>query len=327
MSREARAQLLETLADGQFHSGQRLAAAAGISRTAIWKHVHALRRRGLDVYAVSGKGYRLAAPLELLSVDRIRASLDADIAACLQTISLPFEIPSTNQYLYALADSRTVHGHVCLTEYQSAGQGRHGNKWISPIAAGLYLSIGWRSEPLPQPLTGLSLAAGVAAVQALCDCGIRGIGLKWPNDLLYAGSKLGGVLLQVRGEATGSCLLVMGVGINVRLPPGLAARIPQPVTDLTSLGGPPSRNQLAAALINRLVRCLLEYQRQGFEPYLTEWRRHDCLSGRQVTLAAGERRIHGRMLGVDGDGALLLGVDDTVQRFASGDVSLRIAAP
>ncbi len=327
MSRDARACLLEILSDGQFHSGQFLADTIGVSRTAVWKHVHALRRRGLDVYAVSGKGYRLAQPLDLLSVDRVRAALTPDVAAEIHAISLPFELPSTNQYLCQLVDARDAHGHVCMTEYQSAGQGRHGNKWHSPLAAGLYLSVGWRSEALPEPLTGLSLAAGVAAVRALDDCGIGGVGLKWPNDLLYDGCKLGGILLQVRGEASGPCLLVLGIGINVHLPPEPAARIRQPVTDLSHIGQPPPRNQLAAALINRLVHCLTEYPRQGFEPYLSDWRRYDCISGRQVTLSAGNRRVDGRMLGVDADGALLLGTNGNVQRYVSGEISLRVAAP
>lgn len=327
MSRDARARLLEILSDGQFHSGQFLADTIGVSRTAVWKHVHALRRRGLDVYAVSGKGYRLPQPLDLLCADTIRAALKPDVAARIHTLSLPFELPSTNQYLCQLADARDVHGHVCMAEYQSAGQGRRGNKWFSPIAAGLYLSVGWRTEALPEPLTGLSLAAGVAAVRALADCGVIGVGLKWPNDLLYDNRKLGGILLQVRGEATGPCLLVLGIGINVHLPPTSAARLRQPVTDLSQIGQPPPRNRLAVALINHLVHCLTEYPRRGFEPYLSDWRRHDCMSGQQVTLSAGNRRIEGRMLGVDGDGALLLGADGNVQRYASGEISLRAAAP
>jgi BirA family transcriptional regulator, biotin operon repressor / biotin---[acetyl-CoA-carboxylase] ligase len=326
MSREARARLLEILADGHFHSGQALAEAIGVSRTAIWKHIHALRRRGLDVHAVTGKGYRLAGSVDLLCADGIRQALASDIAASVAAITVPFELPSTNQYLCEQAYAGDVHGHVCLTEYQSAGRGRHGNSWVSPIAAGLYLSIGWRNESVPEPLTGLSLAAGVAAVRALGDCGIDGVGLKWPNDLLHDGRKLGGILLHVQGEADGPCVLVLGIGVNVRLPPSLAAGIEQPVTDLAHVGRLTSRNQLAAALINHLVRCLKDFPRNGFEPYLPDWRRYDCISGRRVTLHAGTNRINGQMLGVDAAGALLLGVDNSVRRYASGELSLRTMA-
>ncbi|MDZ7735540.1 MAG: biotin--[acetyl-CoA-carboxylase] ligase [Gammaproteobacteria bacterium] len=219
-----------------------------------------------------------------------------------------------------------THGQVRLAEYQSAGQGRHGNSWLSPLAGGLYLSIGWRADGMAEPLTGLSLAAGVAAVRALASCGIDGVRLKWPNDLVAANGKLGGILLQVRGEITGACLWVLGIGINVRLPATMKDAIEQPVTDLASLtGAVPARSELAAALINELVRCLAGYPLTGFRPYVNDWQRYDCMSGRRVTLSAGSRVIHGRMLGVDSGGALLMSIDGAVQRYASGELSLRAA--
>ncbi len=326
MSRHTRARLLTTLADGHFHSGQDLARQAGVSRTAVWKHIRGLRQRGLDIFAVSGRGYRLAEPLDLLDGERIRQRLTADTASRVSAITVEMEMDSTNQYLLEQLPAGQAHGQVCLAEYQSAGQGRHGNNWLSPLAAGLYLSIGWRAEGMAEPLTGLSLAAGVAAVRALAGCGIAGIGLKWPNDLVCQGHKLGGILLQVRGEITGTCLWVLGIGINVRLPADLKSRVDQPVTDLESLSpAMPSRSDLAAALINELIGCLADYPCTGFRPYIHDWQRHDCMSGRQVTLSTGSRTIRGQMLGVDNAGALLLSIDGVVQRYASGELSLRVA--
>lgn len=327
MSRNTRARLLAALADGHFHSGQSLADQAGISRTAIWKHIRSLRDRGLDIFAVSGRGYRLAEPLDLLAADVIEAQLEAAVAAQVRGLTIAIEMPSTNQYLLEQVPADQAHGRICLAEYQSAGRGRHGNSWLSPLGAGLYLSIGWRVDGLAEPLTGLSLAAGVAAVRALGRCGIEGVRLKWPNDLVWQGQKLGGILLEVRGEITGSCLWVLGIGLNVRLPEQLRAAIDQPVIDLATLAPVlPSRSEVAAALVNELVNCLGSYPRTGFRPYINDWQRFDCMSGRQVTLSSGRQTIRGQMIGVDQAGALLLSVDGSIQRYASGELSLRAAS-
>lgn len=328
MSRDTRARLLATLADGRFHSGQDLADRTGISRTAIWKHMRALEQRGLDVFAVTGRGYRLAEPLDLLDIDHIRAHLAVTAAEQVNAVTVEMEMASTNQFLLERLPADQAHGHVCLAEYQSAGQGRHGNRWQSPLAAGLYLSVGWRAEGMAEPLTGLSLAAGVAAVRALKACGVTDVGLKWPNDLISQGRKLGGILLQVRGEITGSCLWVLGIGINVRLPAAvLEAGYNQPVTDLHALAPvPPARSELAAVLINELIACLSTYPQTGFKPYIRDWQRHDCMSGRDVTLSTGQESVRGQMIGVDNAGALLLSIDGAVQRYASGELSLRAAS-
>lgn len=327
MSQITRARLLAALADGRFHSGQTLAEQAGISRTAVWKHVRSLRKRGLDIFAVSGRGYRLAEPLDLLIHERINAGLDQRSRAQISELNIVHETPSTNQYILDRLSAKAAHGHVCLAEYQSAGRGRHGRQWSSPIAAGLYLSIGWYVDGMAEPLTGLSLAAGVAMVRALNTCGITGVSLKWPNDIIADGRKLGGILLQVRGEITGPCLWVLGVGVNVRLPATALAAIDQPATDLATLAASlPPRSVLAAAMLNELLACLRDYPRTGFKPYVRDWQRFDCMSGRQVTLAMANRRIRGRMVGVDSAGALLLSIDGRIQRYASGELSLREAS-
>lgn len=326
MNHERRARLLAQLADGGFHSGEALAATAGISRTAVWKQIQTLRQRGLDIFSVQGKGYRLARPYECLDAGSIQSALPQRQYA---PIKVFFELASTNQYLLEQA---VQHGEVCLAEYQSAGRGRHGHGWQSPLGAGLYLSIAWRADGLPEPVTGLSLAAGLAVLRALKSCDVPcngrhgGVGLKWPNDLLCDGRKLGGILLQVRGEVTGPCLLVLGVGINLRLPVQANTKIDQPVTDLAQIiADLPSRNHLAALLIHELSQCLERYPQQGFAGLRSDWHEHDVLRGRQVTLHLGERRIEGEMLGVDADGALLLGQQDQIQRFASGELSVRIS--
>jgi BirA family biotin operon repressor/biotin-[acetyl-CoA-carboxylase] ligase len=323
---DRRERLLRILADGRFHSGQSLAATLGVSRTVIWKQIRQLAASDLDVYAVRGRGYRLAQPIELLDAGAIRAQLAPSATRRLTALELHFQIDSTNRRLLELAAVTAIAGHVCLAEYQSAGRGRRGRGWVSPPGSGIYLSLGWSFDAPPESLTGLSLAAGVAALRALRRLRIDAAGLKWPNDIVVGERKLGGILIEVRGETTGPCTVVAGVGVNVELPERAARRIDQPWTDLARAGYRPSRNLLAAALIDELVRVFSEYEERGFAACAEEWRCYDCGTGRMVRLVSGGHTLAGRMLGIDDSGALLLSVDGAVRRFTSGEISLRMDA-
>lgn len=323
---DRRERLLRSLADGRFHSGQSLAATQGVSRTVIWKQIQQLAESDLDVYAVRGRGYRLAQPIELLDAGAIRAQLAPSTARRLTALELHFQIDSTNRRLLELAAVSAIAGHVCLAEFQSAGRGRRGRGWVSPPGSGIYLSLGWSFDAPPESLTGLSLAAGVAALRALRRLQIDAVGLKWPNDIVVGERKLGGILIEVRGETTGPCTVAAGVGVNVELPERAARRIDQPWIDLARAGYRPSRNLLAAALIDELVRVFSEYEERGFAACAEEWRRYDCVTGRMVRLMSGSYTLTGRMLGIDDSGALLLSVDGAVRRFTTGEISLRMDA-
>ncbi|MDX1654152.1 MAG: biotin--[acetyl-CoA-carboxylase] ligase, partial [Candidatus Competibacteraceae bacterium] len=242
---ERERRLLEVLGDGRFHSGEELARALGVSRAAVWKHLNSLGRRGLEVHAVRGRGYRLPNPLELLDPEGIRAQLSPSVQGRLAQLEVFDQIDSTNSYLLTRAKAGAPGGSVCLAERQSAGRGRRGRQWISPFAANLYLSVLWRYPDGPALLSGLSLAVGVAMARALEGVGVVGVGLKWPNDLLWRDQKLGGILLEFGGESSGPCQVVTGVGLNVTMPKEPALDIDQPWPDLTTvLGLGLSRNRL-----------------------------------------------------------------------------------
>ncbi|MCI0401875.1 MAG: bifunctional biotin--[acetyl-CoA-carboxylase] ligase/biotin operon repressor BirA [Gammaproteobacteria bacterium] len=315
--------LLYLLADGDFHSGQGLAAELGVSRTAVWKRVRMLEPYGLDVHAVPGKGYRLGSPIELLDQDRILLELDSSAKALLTRFDIYFETDSTNQRL--LDHHAQAHGNVCLAEFQTAGRGRRGSRWVSPLGAGLCLSIGWCFDSFPDSLTGLALAGSLAVVRTLRAFGIRDVGLKWPNDVMWRGRKLAGILLEMRGESTGPCHVVAGVGINVAFPITRRPKIEQAWVDMVSiLGRPISRNTLAARLIGELFAVLSAYQVQGFAGVRDEWAEYDLISGRSVTLTLPDKQVYGRVIGVDPHAALMLSVNGRVQIFTSGEVSLRL---
>ena len=322
-----RSDLLAILADGQFHSGEALGLTLGVSRMAVWKHMRALRECGIPLEVARGQGYRLPARVELLDANAILDGLDSGTREQLAGVDVFLEIDSTNTWLRQKALDGAPTGSVCVAEMQSAGRGRRNRRWISPFAASLYLSLLWRSATGAADLGGLSLAAGVAIVRSLRMFGIDTAGLKWPNDVLVDGAKLAGILIDVIGESTGPCSVIIGIGINVAMPESAAAEIDQDWTDLSSLTGQEriSRNRLAASVLGCMIAALEEFERAGLHPFLEEWRRHDIIQGRQVNLRLPNEVIQGRACGIDSGGALLVDTAAGRRRFASGEVSLRVA--
>jgi BirA family biotin operon repressor/biotin-[acetyl-CoA-carboxylase] ligase len=325
---DAQKTLLRTLADGRFHSGADLARALGLSRTAVWGLTHTLEGLGLKLNAVSGKGYRLEQALELLDAQAITAALSPEALPLLARLELHEEIDSTNRYVLALANEGAASGTVCLAERQTAGRGRMGRVWRSPFGANIYLSLLWRFDE-HAAVAGLSLAVGVATARALEAAGIAGVGLKWPNDLLWQEAKLGGVLLEIAGEAHGGCAVVVGLGLNRFIPEAEGAAIDQAWTDLTRIthGAPPARNGLAGLLLNELLPLLRDYPQQGLGAHIEAWRARHCHAGRRVSLYVGEQEIRGVVAGVSDAGLLELDCEEGGRRsFASGDVRLRLDA-
>ena len=315
--------ILHVLADGHFHSGETLARSLGITRAAVWKKVHALENLGLSVFRVPGKGYRLADPLQLLEPESIAEALSPAVRDRLKGITVLDSVDSTNTWLGA----RSSDPEVCLAEFQSAGRGRRGRNWVSPFAANLYLSLSWRFAEWPPGFTALGMVTAIAAVRALDALGVREVRIKWPNDLIAGGRKLGGVLIDIQGEPPGATRAVIGLGLNVRMPAAAAQDIDQPWMDLATLtdGHPPERNRLAAALIGSLVTAMREFADQGFAAFSADWQSLDLVAGRAVALHSHEQTVTGVAAGVDEQGALLLKTPQGVKRFVSGDLSLRIA--
>jgi BirA family biotin operon repressor/biotin-[acetyl-CoA-carboxylase] ligase len=331
--------LLVLLADGRLHSGERLADALEVSRAAVWKGVERLRAFGVDVEAFPRRGYRLAAPLELLDAGRIRAELRSECRARLRRLELKFEVDSTNTRLLAAAPPPPGSADACLSELQHAGRGRRGRRWIAPFGSGIALSVSWTFGDGASALAALSLAVGVAVTRALARAGARGVALKWPNDIWFLDRKIGGVLIELRAEASGPAHVVIGVGINVSLnstsrreieagreiearreiePAGaLAAAVAE------ACAAPPSRNGVAGAILDELLSMLGQFEREGFAAFRDAWAALDALRGRPVRVLLADRVISGTARGVDGDGALLLDTGDGVQRFVSGEASLR----
>jgi BirA family biotin operon repressor/biotin-[acetyl-CoA-carboxylase] ligase len=323
----SRFDLLRLLSDARLHSGADLARNLGISPAALRRTLRELEQLGLVLDRVRGQGYRLAERYDGLDAAAVRALLGA--RARYFRLDLLDECASTNTMLLERARSGAPSGTVLACELQSAGRGRRGKGWQSGLGGYITFSLLWRFAQGAAGLSGLSLAAGVAVARALASVGVAGVQLKWPNDLLHAGRKLGGILVELHGVANGPSAAVIGIGLNLRLRAGVRALLAQPATDLATIAGRvPLRNQLLAATLIELERVLEGFARQGFAPLREEWMASHAHQGRLVTLSSAEGgTVAGVAAGVAADGALLLQTAGGLQRFVSGELSLRSGAP
>ena len=316
-------QLLTILADGEWHSGQTLADAAGISRVAIWKQLQKLQEYGIEIEGVKNRGYRIEGGIDLLQPDVIKAAMDPRTQNEIAELHIETQIDSTNR-LCLERISQTPTGAVVVTaEQQTAGRGRRGKAWVSPFARNIYLSIGWQMQGGASQLQGLSLAAGVAVHRALHKLGLSDLQLKWPNDLLVQGQKLGGILIELTGDAAGPCQVVIGLGLNVDMPKQAQSQIDQAWTDLKTQGVRSGRNELIAALVNNLIPLLSEWEQAGFGAWREQWQQLDAHKDQPVKIVMGEKSIAGTARGVDEQGAILIETTTGITAFHGGEVSLR----
>lgn len=308
--------LLAVLADGAFHSGEQIGAELGISRAAISQQIKSLRLLGLEIFSITGKGYRLNTPLQLLNRESIQQHLnDVPVHTCAV-------IDSTNQYMMAQLD-RWQKGECLLAETQTAGRGRRGRQWHSPFGSQFIMSMYWRLDDGPSAAMGLSLAIGVAVVQALESVGYRDLSLKWPNDIYMARRKLAGILVEMSAAVGGICHLVIGVGVNLNLPDAVIAQLDQPCAHLAEQPVVVDRNQLSATIIRALRNALALFEKQGLTAFLMDWNRLDIFMQQPVQVLLGSQVIHGIYCGIDGQGNMLLQDLEGMHKFVGGEISLR----
>jgi len=315
--------VLARLADGGFHSGEALARSLEVSRASVWNAVRDLETTGIEVYKVHGRGYRLPFPVTLLDRAAIERHLGAHAGRF--TLDIRDTVDSTNSVLLERAANGAPGGTVIAAEWQAAGRGRLGRAWHAGVGEALTFSLLWRSARGAGALSGLTLAVGVALARALGSVGAGGIALKWPNDILWRGGKLAGVLTELQGDALGPTAVVIGIGINVRLSDATRVRVGQAAADLeTACDAVPDRNRLLACLLIEIDGMLVAFGRDGFAPLRDEWQRRHAQQGRRVTLTLpdGSRRS-GRARGVAEDGAFLLDTRSGTQHFHSGEIVLR----
>jgi BirA family biotin operon repressor/biotin-[acetyl-CoA-carboxylase] ligase len=319
--------LLRELSAERFISGVELAEKHGVSRSAISDALKEVNNLGVQVFSLTRRGYRLAEPLQLLDIDVIRQRMGS--SAHRLDLRLADVIDSTNTELLNQAASGAVSGTCLAAELQTAGRGRRGRVWKSALGASLTFSLLWRFEIGAASLGGLSLAVGLAVANALRALGIDAE-LKWPNDIVVDGKKLGGILIETQGDMLGPMIAVIGVGLNVRLPESIKLTIDQPVTDLATVSADAAvaspalnRNILLPAILAQLVAVLDQFQRGGFGSLRDQWRVLHAHQGCWVDVNGATECFVAKVLDVSEDGALIVERDGARLRLTAAEISIR----
>jgi len=313
--------LLTVLQDGRFHSGEKLATHLGVTRAAIWKHIQQLQLAGLPIESQQGKGYCLRGGIEFLDEFLIRAELSLVSQAKLTQLKLLDSIGSTNDYLLEQIRQNPLLPIAALAEQQTQGRGRRGRSWVSPYGNNIYFSLAWHFDKDPAELLGLSLVCGVIILNTLKRYGLKdAFYLKWPNDVLWQGRKLAGILVEVIAQSNESCQVVLGMGINTQL--ASSAPIDQPWVSLQEIANTKiERNRLAGILLDETLSTLQDFEEKGLKPFVKAWQEHDYCKNRPVALKQPQQTIQGIGQGISDRGELLL-LDEfgVVRKFLNGEV-------
>jgi BirA family biotin operon repressor/biotin-[acetyl-CoA-carboxylase] ligase len=261
-----------------------------------------------------------------IDADLIRESLAGLETVQVESLDVFDTIESTNSYLCEMAAATSGRCRVAVADHQTAGRGRRDNRWISAPGRSLCLSISYGFARLPENLSALTLALGVAVAEALGGIGARNVRLKWPNDLVAADAKLGGILIESQIRNADEFVVVAGVGLNLLLPDRIEEGLQAPMTlraiDLRSLlTDMPSRERLAVLLIEACGQCFIEFDRGGFDDFIERFAALDWLAGKRICISNGGDDIRGRADGIDESGALRVETSAGLTTVISGTVT------
>lgn len=305
-----------------FVSGELLSRELGVSRTAIWKHISALRDEGYRVEAIPSRGYRLLSSPDSLVAEEIMPQLRTAVIGK-RIISLK-QTASTNLEAFRLAEEGAAEGTVVIADAQSGGKGRLGRIWSSPAGTNLYCSVILRPQIRPHEAPQLTFLSAVAVARAMEQTAGVKPEIKWPNDVLIGGKKAAGLLNEMSAETDGINFVILGIGVNLNMTADQFPRdLRHPATSLfLETGVRVLRARYASCLLNELDRLYSDFHDHGFALVREEWQQRCNASGRRVIVSDGDKElVSGMFAGIDTDGALLVEqTGGTVERILSGDV-------
>ena len=318
--------ILEELlaSEPDYVSGTALAKKLGMSRVAVWQYMEKLREQGFAFDAVRARGYKLIARPSGLSSALIQAYRREHAGDF--SLQLIDEIDSTNdEAARQLATGRTA-PFAIIAQRQTKGRGRFGRVWHSEANGNLYASFAFRPRLEPARMQMFTLWMGANVCELIANFCRTAPGLKWPNDLLFDGRKVGGMLTEARMDADQIRDLVFGLGLNVNSPVGgwpedLAARA---VSLAEHTRQPLDLNRFTAALIGRVLQAYERFVNGSYQKTFADlWNRYDALRGRPVAVLAGPHRITGTAMGIDDEGSFVVRTDKgRSERFRAGEVTL-----
>ncbi|MDF2928530.1 MAG: birA [Anaerospora sp.] len=324
-----RTQILQVLRShsGQYISGEDLSRMLSVSRTAVWKHIQSLKNEGYAIEAHPRLGYTLRQAPDLLLPKEIEACLESQV---LGTVIHYFtDVSSTNNEAKKLAADGCPEGTIVVAEAQTVGRGRLSRGWFSPHGKGIWLSVVLRPPFQPQQAPKCTLMAAVAVTKAIRSFCNLPCGIKWPNDILYNGRKLVGILTEMNAEMDAINYIVIGIGINVNtaadeFPPELAEIA---TSIFAETGEEISRLQLLCRILTELEQVYQQVIQHGFAPILEEWKTLSVTLGQAVNVIGPDEQYSGTAVDIDEDGALLVDTEVGVRKVIAGDVSIRPRVP
>jgi BirA family biotin operon repressor/biotin-[acetyl-CoA-carboxylase] ligase len=308
--------------DGAWISGEMLASALAISRTAIWKHIKALQEEGYRIESSTKRGYALKALPDRLLPAEIREGLQT-IRFGQKKIEYYDETDSTNVRARMLAHKGAPEGTVVIAETQTQGRGRRGRTWYSPPGCGIYMSIILRPLVQPHEAPQLTLLTAVAMAETLLSFADLPFTIKWPNDILIHGKKISGILTEMAMEMDRVDYVVVGLGLNVNTPAeAMAEEIHEIATSLQILTGKTfSRVAILRHFLKKLEDYYALFQGRQFEVIRNRWKTLSGILGRQVKIENLDRAYQGEVVDLDQDGFLVIReADGSLQRIVAGDV-------
>ncbi|MDH4232816.1 MAG: biotin--[acetyl-CoA-carboxylase] ligase [Nitrospirota bacterium] len=306
----------------EYYSGAKISAELGITRAAVWKKIIALRKKGFVIEAVPSKGYRLVRSPDL-SADYIKAAVRGGIW---KDIIVYDTVASTNELAMAVAAREGAWVNtVIIADSQERGKGRLGRKWVSPPGKNIYMSILLRPELDTRDATMLTLLTAVACTQAIKKISGLPVSIKWPNDLVLSGKKLGGILTEIRADIDKVNLAVIGIGINVNAENEDFSEEIRPIATSIKEGAGKcsSRNELIAGILKQFERDYGILISQGKQSLLDEWKALSSTVGKNVKVAMGDETLIGLAEDIDDNGMLILKLRSGLRRkISSGDITL-----
>lgn len=323
-----RAKILELLRrrPDEFVSGEEISGGLGVSRTAVWKHIQELKQAGYGIEAHSRRGYRLNETPDKLLPQEIRSRLTTAILG--REIRYFDDVASTNNEAKLLAAKDCPEGTLVVAEAQNTGRGRLSRGWFSPWGKGIWMSVVLRPKFSPQEAPKCTLMAAVAINKAIRQVARIDCGIKWPNDILYQGRKLVGILTEMNAEMDAINYIVIGMGVNVNIGEGeFPGDIAEIATSIAVAAGKPiDRLELLSAILKQLEDIYQMAAVEGFNAVLAEWRAQSITLGKAVDVIGLNRKFSGTAINIDDDGALLVKMGDSIERVLAGDVSIRPSA-
>jgi BirA family transcriptional regulator, biotin operon repressor / biotin---[acetyl-CoA-carboxylase] ligase len=306
-------------------SGNQLGELLGMSRVAVGKRLHAMQSAGLPLKTKAATGYRLLNEFTPLDHGLIFQLLDKITISKLVASQVHITLDSTNIQIESIKLSSGDAGFV-TSEAQSLGKGRRANNWISTPFQNIMLSLAWQFPVWPADITAFSLSAGVMVADVLKNAGVKGLQLKWPNDLYLNGAKIGGILINIQGESGAEVRLNCGIGLNIKMSDKDRKAIDQDCTDLYSAGHTSlDRNKLIAGLVNNWTDLCEQFLLHGFTPYSERWHRLHLFQNCDVIATKGNTEVIGRVTGVDRQGCLIIKSSDREEtRLIDPEYSLRL---